>query len=42
VEKGAAAKRKAIEQFVSTIRQSGFVNASIERAKLAGVSPAQK
>jgi polar amino acid transport system substrate-binding protein len=42
VEKGAAAKRKAIEQFVSTIRQSGFVNASIEPAKLAGVSPAQK
>jgi polar amino acid transport system substrate-binding protein len=42
VAKGAAAKRKAIEQFVSTIRQSGFVKASIERAKLAGVSPAQK
>jgi polar amino acid transport system substrate-binding protein len=42
VEKGAAAKRKAIEQFVTTIRQSGFVKASIERAKLAGVSPAQK
>jgi polar amino acid transport system substrate-binding protein len=42
VEKGAAAKRKALEQFVNTIRQSGFVAASIERAKLAGVSPAQK
>jgi len=42
VNKGAAAKLKAIEQFVSTIRQSGFINASIERAKLAGVSPARK
>ena len=42
VEKGATAKLKAIEQFVSTVRQSGFITASIERAKLAGVSPARK
>jgi polar amino acid transport system substrate-binding protein len=42
VEKGATAKLKAIEQFVSTVRQSGLVTASIERAKLAGVSPARK
>ena len=42
VEKGASAKLKAIEQFVTTVRQSGFINASIERAKLAGVSPARK
>jgi polar amino acid transport system substrate-binding protein len=42
VDKGASAKLKAIEQFVGTIRQSGFINASIERAKLAGVSPARR
>jgi polar amino acid transport system substrate-binding protein len=42
VEKGATAKLKAIEPFVSTVRQSGFINASIERAKLTGVSPARK
>jgi polar amino acid transport system substrate-binding protein len=42
VEKGAAAKLKAIEQFVGEIRASGFIKASIERAKLAGVSPATK
>ena len=42
VDKGASAKLKAIEQFVTTIRQSGLINASIERAKLAGVSPARK
>jgi hypothetical protein len=42
VEKGATAKLKAIELFVSTVRQSGFINASIERAKLTGVSPARK
>jgi polar amino acid transport system substrate-binding protein len=41
VEKGAAAKLKAIEQFMKTVRQAGFVNASIARAKLAGVSPAK-
>ena len=42
VDKGASAKLKAIEQFVGTIRQSGFINTSIDRAKLAGVSPARK
>ena len=42
VEKGATAKLKAIEPFVSTVRQSGFITASIERAKLTGVSPARK
>jgi polar amino acid transport system substrate-binding protein len=42
VEKGAAAKLKAIEPFVSAVRQSGFITASIERARLAGVSPARK
>ena len=42
VEKGAAAKLKAIEEFVKSVRQSGFIGKSIERAKLAGVSPAQK
>jgi hypothetical protein len=42
VEKGAAAKLKAIEQFVATVRQSGFIAASIDRAKLAGVTPARK
>jgi hypothetical protein len=42
VDKGNTAKLKAIEQFVSSIRQSDFINASISRAKLAGVSPARK
>jgi polar amino acid transport system substrate-binding protein len=42
VEKGATAKLKAIEQFADRIRQSGFMNASIARARLAGVSPAGK
>jgi polar amino acid transport system substrate-binding protein len=42
VEKGAGAKLKAIEQFVSKVRESGFISASIERARLAGVSPARK
>jgi polar amino acid transport system substrate-binding protein len=42
VNKGAAAKLTAIEQFARTIRQSGFMNTSIERAKLTGVSPARK
>jgi hypothetical protein len=41
VEKGATAKLNAIEQFMKTVRQAGFVNASIARAKLAGVSPAK-
>jgi polar amino acid transport system substrate-binding protein len=42
VEKGATAKLKAIAEFVGTVRQSGFISKSIERAKLAGVSPARK
>jgi hypothetical protein len=42
VEKGGAAKLKAIEQFVTQVRASGFIKASIERARLAGVSPATK
>jgi polar amino acid transport system substrate-binding protein len=42
VEKGGAAKLKAIEQFVVKVRASGFILASIERAKLAGVAPATK
>jgi polar amino acid transport system substrate-binding protein len=42
VEKGAAAKLKAIEPFVSTVRASGFISASIARAKLTGVAPATK
>ena len=43
VEKGATAKLKAIEEFVSTVRASGFISASIERAKLAGgVAAARK
>jgi hypothetical protein len=42
VEKGGAAKLKAIEQFVTQARASGFIKASIERARLAGVSPATK
>lgn len=42
VEKGAAAKLRAIEQFVTQVRTSGFIKGSIERAKLSGVSPATK
>jgi polar amino acid transport system substrate-binding protein len=42
VEKGGGAKLKAIEQFVRKVRESGFISASIERARLAGVSPARK
>jgi polar amino acid transport system substrate-binding protein len=42
VEKGAAAKLKVIESFVRDVRASGFINASIERARLAGVTPATK
>ena len=42
VEKGNTAKLKVIEQFMSSIRQSPFMNMSIARAKLAGVSPARK
>jgi len=42
VEKGATAKLRAIEEFMSTIRKSGFMDRSIERAGLFGVSPARK
>lgn len=42
VDKGAAAKLRAIEQFVATLRESAFMAASIERARLSGVSPALK
>jgi polar amino acid transport system substrate-binding protein len=42
VEKGNTAKLKAIEQFMSSLRQSPFMSTSIDRAKLAGVSPARK
>jgi polar amino acid transport system substrate-binding protein len=43
VEKGAKGKLKAIEEFVSKVRASGFISASIARAKLAGgVAPARK
>jgi polar amino acid transport system substrate-binding protein len=40
VEKGGAAKLKAIEQFVHEVRVSGFISQSIERAKLGGVAVA--
>ena len=40
VEKGARAKLDAIEKFVDEARGSGFVKASIERAKLTGVDVA--
>ena len=40
VEKGNAAKLRAIEQFVAAVRASGFIKSSIERAKLAGVDVA--
>ena len=41
VEKGAVAKIEAIEKFAAEVRASGFIKASIERAKLkgAGVPP---
>lgn len=40
VEKGGAAKLKAIERFVTDVRASGFISQSIERAKLGGVAVA--
>jgi len=40
VEKGQVAKLRVIEQFVADLRASGFMKASIERAKLAGVGVA--
>jgi polar amino acid transport system substrate-binding protein len=40
VEKGNAAKAEAINRFVDEVRASGFIKASLERAKLAGVDVA--
>src|SRR5262252_2607188 len=40
VEKGARGKIEAIEKFVSELRGSDFIKASIERAKLTGVGVA--
>jgi polar amino acid transport system substrate-binding protein len=37
VEKGNVAKAEVIKRFVDDVRTSGFIKASIERAKLAGV-----
>jgi polar amino acid transport system substrate-binding protein len=42
VPKGDTAKLKAVEQFAARLRQTDFMTASIERARLAGVSPARK
>ena len=42
VEKGNKGKLTAIEAFVTKVRQSGFISASIEKAKLTGVAPAKK
>jgi hypothetical protein len=41
VAKGDRAKLQVIERFVADARQSGFIKASIERAKLAGVDVAK-
>jgi len=40
VEKGNSAKAQLIGKFVDEVRTSGFIKASIERAKLAGVDVA--
>jgi polar amino acid transport system substrate-binding protein len=40
VRRGSPEKLRALEQFVTQVRASGFINASIERAKLAGVGVA--
>ena len=40
VEKGNSAKLAVIEKFMTEVRASGFIKASIERAKLAGVGVA--
>jgi len=40
VEKGARAKLEAIEKLVAELRASGFIKASIERARLTGVDVA--
>jgi polar amino acid transport system substrate-binding protein len=42
VEKGAIGKLKVIAEFVSKVRQSGLIDASIAKATLTGVSPAKK
>ena len=39
-EKGAKAKLDAIEKFVGELRSSGFIKASIDRAKITGVDVA--
>lgn len=41
VEKGDGAKAEAINRFVDELRASGFIKASIERAKLSGVDVVQ-
>ncbi|HLG54808.1 MAG TPA: transporter substrate-binding domain-containing protein [Vicinamibacterales bacterium] len=41
VEKGNAAKLAVIQRFVADMRASGFVKASIDRARLTGVAPAK-
>jgi polar amino acid transport system substrate-binding protein len=41
VEKGNKAKLAVIERFVADVRASGFIKASIDRAKLTGVGPAK-
>src|SRR6185436_11861074 len=40
VEKGDAARRDLVNQFVAAAISSGLVKSSLERAKLAGVEPA--
>jgi len=40
VEKGALAKLQTIDRFVESVRASGFIKASIERATLTGVGVA--
>ena len=41
VRKGDAAKAAAIRPFLASVRTSGFIQAAIDRAKLAGVVPAR-
>jgi ABC-type amino acid transport substrate-binding protein len=40
VSKGKAAQLDAIDRFLADVRRSGFVQASIERARVAGVKVA--
>jgi polar amino acid transport system substrate-binding protein len=42
VEKGNRAKLGVIEKFMAEMRESGFIKASIERAKLTGVDVARR